>query len=111
MRTGYAFAAALSLAACSGPDGAGGEGQEHIACAVDGAETLRPVCTVERAEGEAGTTLTIRHPGGGFRRLLVAANGIVAADGAVPAAVSTLPNGDSEVAVDGDLYRIPAARR
>lgn len=107
MRTAYAVVVALILVAC---EGGGGDGQERIACAVEGAATLRPVCTVERAEGEEGTILTIRHPGGGFRRLLVAANGIVAADGAIPATVSVLPDGESEVALDGDLYRIPALR-
>lgn len=67
-------------------------------------------CTVEQVRDRDGMVLTLRHPDGGFRRLRVATDGrgVVAADGAQPAAVTVTGPGDIEVAVGGDRYRLPA---
>lgn len=82
----------------------------RIACAVDGAASVTRDCTMERLSGREGTTLTIRHPSGSFRRLLVATDGrgVVAADGADPALVSVIGQGRIEVAIAGDRYQLPA---
>jgi hypothetical protein len=80
---------------------------------VGGAEAFERVCTVERAAGAEGLTLTIRAPGGGFRRLLVTKDGrgVVAADGAEEARVSPIAADRIEVAVGRDRYRLPATVR
>jgi hypothetical protein len=110
----------LLLTACSDPkeatdralaaaeDKAADDGR--IECAAEGADAFERVCTMERVKGPEGTTLTIRHPSGGFRRLLVATDGrgVVAADGADPAIVSVVSEDLIEVALAGDRYRLPA---
>lgn len=82
----------------------------RIDCAVAGAAAFERVCTVERLQGPDGTILTIRHPDGGFRRLLVAndGRGVVAADGAEQAFVSIVADNRIEVSLGGDRYRLPA---
>jgi hypothetical protein len=82
----------------------------RLECATEGAASFERVCTMERVSGPEGTTLTIRHPSGGFRRLLVTTDGrgVVAADGADPALVSIVADNQIEVAVAGDRYRLPA---
>lgn len=117
MRTLLAFAALLGLAAC-GDSGratqqaldASADGDERVPCAVEGERDFEDVCTVERAAGEEGLILTLRHPGGGFRRLLVTQDGrgVVAADGADPAVVSVIDDDRIEVTIAGDQYRLPA---
>ena len=56
----------------------------RVKCALAGAAAFRRVCTVDREQGPEGLILTIHHPDGGFRRLLVTRDGrgVVAADGA-----------------------------
>jgi hypothetical protein len=110
----------LVLAACGDADRpseealAGGEREAsddgRVECAAQGAATFERVCTMERVQGPDGTTLTIRHPDGGFRRLLVTTDGrgVVAADGADPAAVRVISDQLIEVALAGDRYRLPA---
>ena len=85
-------------------------GVEMLACAVDGATAFASVCTIERASRAEGLTLTIRHPAGGFRRLLVATDGrgVIAADGAETAIVAPVSDGLIEVTLGGDKYRLPA---
>lgn len=79
-----------------------------LECAIGGGAFAR-ACMVDQAAGEDGVTLTIRDPEGGFRRLLVTPQGeIAAADGAEPAEATLLGDGRVEVAIGGDLYRIPA---
>ena len=82
----------------------------RVACAVEGASSFASVCPMERLSAPEGTTLTIRHPNGAFRRLLVTTDGrgVVAADGADPAVVSILANNRIEVSVAGDRYQLPA---
>jgi hypothetical protein len=78
-------------------------------CAVGAAATLSRVCSVERQESDRGLVLTVRHPDGGFRRLLVTKDGrgVVAADGAQPAQVTLVGANEIEVALGDDIYRLP----
>ncbi len=81
---------------------------ERIACAV-GDAPLSQACTIDRAQDDGGTLVTIRHPDGGFRRLRVSRDGQVsAADGALPPAV-TVRDGVAEVALGDARYRLPLA--
>jgi hypothetical protein len=108
------LALALLLAGCGGgsavPDKAEVEGGEEIACALAGAPDAKPACAVERSAGADGLVLTIHHPDGGFRRLLVTTDGrgVVAADGAESAIVKPLEKGLIEVTVGADRYQLPA---
>ena len=106
-----AAALALSLAGCgSGPvQDAADPDAPKIACAKAGAE-FAPVCTVDQVRSDQGLTLTVRHPDGAFRRLLVTTDGrgVIAADGAEPAQVSVVGPGEIDVAIAGERYRLPA---
>ena len=118
----FSFTPLLLLAACGANGGANSlaEAEDQAAkssaengklvCAVDGATSFAPVCEVERATRAEGLTLTIRHPAGGFRRLLVTKDGrgVIAADGAELAVVSPVGDGLIEVTLGGDKYRLPA---
>ena len=110
----------LLLSACGDPGAAteralaaaGGKAADdgQLECAVEGANRFERVCTMERVSGPEGATLTVRHPSGGFRRLLVTTDGrgVVAADGADPAIVSIVADNRIEVAIAEDRYRLPA---
>ncbi len=107
----------LALAACGDPDAARRDAlaaadaqADRIDCALEGAPRFERVCAVERSSGPDGLILTVRSPGGSFRRLLVTTDGrgVVAADGADPAAVTLLGDQRIEVAIAGDRYRLPA---
>ncbi len=84
----------------------------HIPCA-NGDAALAANCTIEQAAGPDGIVLTIRHPGGGFRRLRVTADGrgVVAADGAEQARVTVPGAGSIDVALGTERYRLPATVR
>lgn len=115
MKHALAFAL-LTLAACSEPDGtaervaAAKASPDGIDCALGGADAFERACMVE--QGDAGT-LTVRHADGGFRRLLVTADGrgVIAADGAAPAQVQVVAGNRIEVTIDRDRYRLPATVR
>lgn len=81
-----------------------------ISCAVSGASVFAARCQVETAQTKDGLILTLRHPDGGFRRLLVVKDGrgVIAADGADPAIVKPIAENLIEVALAGDTYRLPA---
>ena len=81
----------------------------RIPCA-RGTAALETVCTIEQAQGSDGLILTVRHPDGAFRRLLVTQDGrgVVAADGAEVAKVTITGADGIEVALGGDRYRLPA---
>lgn len=106
----------LALAACGRRDGEqaafaeAADDADRIACRVDGAPAFAPACAVERSMGPQGLELTVRHPGGGFRRLLVTRDGrgVIAADGADKAVVTLAGDGQIEVALGADRYRLPA---
>ena len=89
---------------------AGASDADRIECRIGAASDFDRACVVERTIGPDGLILTIRHPDGGFRRLLVTKDGrgVVAADGAEPATVSVEGGDGILVAVGGDTYRLPA---
>ena len=89
-----------------------GQPAMHIPCA-KGDAALAADCTIEQAPGPDGIVLTIRHPGGGFRRLRVTADGrgVVAADGAEQAHVTVPAAGSIDVALGTERYRLPATVR
>ena len=81
-----------------------------IDCQPAGASTFTHDCTVERADSPDGAILTLRHPDGGFRRLLITRDGlgVTAADGAEPAEVWMHGGREIEVRIADDRYRLPA---
>lgn len=122
-RISSALAAALLLTACGEPrtdqavlakvegeQRAARDAKGEIVCARAGSNDFARACTVDRADSEAGLMLTLRHPDGAFRRLLVTSDGrgVVAADGAEKAVVKVIGTGEIEVTLGGDRYRLPA---
>lgn len=118
MKQRLSLALLAALAACGGPgtpsratraDQGAASGNE-IACAVGGAAVFTPDCIIDRTMSPEGRILVIRHPDGGFRRLLVAndGRGVVTADGAAAAKVTVVGRDLVEVAVGADRYRLPA---
>jgi hypothetical protein len=87
-----------------------GDPNSLIACQPEGASAFERICTVERDDSPDGAILTLRHPDGRFRRLLVTSDGqgVTAADGAEPAGVRMNGNREIEVRIAGDRYRLPA---
>ena len=102
----------LALAGCGSPDrqAAAAAGQERIFCRIGEAAAFERLCTAEQSESEAGRTLIVRKPDGGFRRLLVTGDGsgVEAADGAEQAEVTIVDADTIEVAIGGDAFRLPA---
>lgn len=82
---------------------------ERVLCA-QGSDSLRRDCTLEQTETARGLIVTVRHPDGAFHRLLVTQDGpgVVAADGAEPAHVSTAGAQSIDVSIGTDRYRLPA---
>ncbi|MBO9711794.1 MAG: hypothetical protein J7495_02670 [Sphingomonas sp.] len=85
----------------------------RIECSPPGAAGFAFVCGIDRTQTQDGLYLTLRHPDGGFRRLLVTRDGrgVVAADGAEKAQVTPLASDLIEVALGGARYRLPATVR
>ena len=81
----------------------------RVLCA-RGDDALARTCIVERERRDEGLVLTMRHPDGGFRRLLVTGGGrgVVAADGAEPARVTIVDRRTIDVALGNARYRLPA---
>lgn len=113
----------LLLAACGGPDPVSvplakveagqqraAEDAGQILCAPQGASDFARVCKLDRVMSASGLMLTVSRPDGGFHRLLVTRDGrgVVAADGAEAARVVIVGNGEIEVAIGGDRFRLPA---
>lgn len=86
------------------------EDDGRVVCALDGSSDFARVCTVDRVAGDEGLTLTVRHPDGAFRRLLVTRDGrgVIAADGAEAARVTIVGADRIEVALADDRYLLPA---
>ena len=74
---------------------------ERVPCAHGKAE-LAPICTLERERTATGQRWTIRHPDGGFRRLVVTGDEIETADGA-----ALLRAHGNEAVVGDERYRLP----
>ena len=65
-------------------------------------------CSVERSSDAESTLLTIRQPDGGFHRLRIARDGMVAsADGAELAQTAPVGDGSIDVTVGNARYRLP----
>jgi hypothetical protein len=125
-RTSSAIALLILLAACHVqiPDKAAAakaeaarkaiaEAEGKIECAPPGTKAFGYVCAIDRTETQDGLFLTLRHPDGGFRRLLVTRDGrgVIAADGAEQAKVTPMGSDQIEVALGGARYRLPATVR
>ena len=114
MRTPF-WLASLGLVACGGAEEqqtnatANAAAADRIECAVSGSTQFTRACAIERDPADRNS-LTLRHADGGFRKLQVTSDGrgVVAADGAVLAAVQVIADRRIEVAIEGDRYRLPA---
>ena len=79
----------------------------RVACSHGGAP-VADTCSVERSMTARGIVMTLRHPDGGFHRLLVRRNGtIAAADGAGYALATQPVAGGMAVTIGTDRYRLP----
>lgn len=89
------------------------EAEGKIECQVPGATGFTYACAIDRTQTQDGLYLTLRHPDGGFRRLLVTndGRGVIAADGAEKAEVTPIAPDLIEVALGGARYRLPATVR
>ena len=109
----------LALAACSSKAGDHGAASglfgsndkpaESVPCALADAKTFTAVCTIERTSQDGKVNLIVRHPDGGFRRLVVldGGKGYAVADGSDESVIE--PNGkEIEVTVADDHYLFPA---
>lgn len=85
----------------------------RIACATGGATDFTTDCRIERTQTDEGIVITVRHPDGGFRRVLVVKDGrgVVPADGAEPAEVLLTGEDQIEVTIGPDKYRLPAVTK
>ncbi len=105
MHSNPVLACGLLLAAC-GQAPSSDVDAARIDC-VTGDAPLSRDCTIERTGTEEGAILTLRKPDGGFRRLLLTADGIEAADGAESAQVAELEDGRIEIAIGDDRFLLP----
>ena len=89
------------------------EAEGKIECITPGAQAFAYVCAIDRTQTQDGLYLTLRHPDGGFHRLLVTKDGrgVIAADGAEQAQVAPLADNLIEVSIGGAHYRLPATVR
>ena len=100
----------LALAACDGGEAAAvrepGKVGGMADCAIGGQADWSRSCPVE----QNGDLLTFRHEDGGFRRFRIVQDGrgLAAADGAEPVAVRIAGQGQVELSVGTDRYRVPA---
>ncbi|HEX8442950.1 MAG TPA: hypothetical protein VF631_04810 [Allosphingosinicella sp.] len=107
--------ALVTLSACGGGDEqkttatAAAPAENRIECALGGSERFATTCAIERDPNDPNS-LTLRHPDGGFRKLLVTSDGrgVIAGDGAARASVQVIADRRIEVAIEGDRYRLPA---
>ena len=113
------LALVLALAACSSGGGADGnaaqgakgasEAPASVACALAGTRSFTAQCGLERASIAGQAIITLRHPDGGFRRLIELDGGkrFAAADGSDEVAIEA--NGaEIEVTLGEDHYLMPA---
>lgn len=125
LRISSALVPALILAGCGGEQVANqsalaeAETESRAKAADDGRLDCMPAgqtafqraCTIDQTRDADGQlVLTINHPDGSFRRLLVTGDGrgVIAADGAEAAQVATINPREIEVTLGGNRYRLPA---
>jgi hypothetical protein len=108
---------ALLLGACSsgGSDSkaqtpaAAASDAQSVPCALAGSRSFTANCATEKVTSEGQTIVTVRHPNGGFRRLIELEGGrrYAAADGSDEVHIE--PNGaEIEVTLGDDHYLFPA---
>jgi hypothetical protein len=104
----------VTMTGCS-PDSStiAGHDDNRIECRVGGAAGFERICTVERGDRDDGQILVVRKPDGGFRRFVVTADGrgVAAADGAEQPEVTIVADDAIDVAIGGDVFRLPARIR
>ena len=118
LRISSAAIVALALAACSSgsdaggsvnKDGAGGSGAaQTVPCALAGSRSFTAQCGLETSISDDRTIVTLRHPDGGFRRLIALDGGkrYAAADGSDEVVLKA--NGaEIEVTLGDDHYLLP----
>lgn len=108
----YFITAALFLASCeAGESPPPPRDSVLVSCALAGSDGFARSCRAVRTARGEGSQLTLSNPDGGFRRVLVSADGagIVAADGAEPARIVRVSGGEVEIAIANDRYRLPAS--
>ena len=102
---------ASEASAAAGQAGGGAPGAvTSVPCALGGAKSFTAACTIERESRDGRTMLTLRHPDGGFRRVIELGGGtsFAAADGSDEVAIGA--NGQEiEVTLGSDHYLFPAA--
>ena len=99
----------LSLAVLAPCSSGGDEVRgEPIECAIGLATKMTMDCRLEKVRKGKFISYVVRHPDGGFRRLVFAPGGkaLVPADGA-DEATSVVTKGAIEVTIEQDHYRIP----
>jgi hypothetical protein len=83
----------------------------RLDCAPAGENAFQRSCLLDQTrDADGNLVLTVSHPDGSFRRLLVTTDGrgVVAADGAEKAVVTTINPREIEVSLAGNRYRLPA---
>lgn len=75
-----------------------------------GATAFARDCSLARMTSSEGTVLVVGRDDTGYRRLLITTDGrgVVAADGVDAANVTIVGDGQIEVAIGGDRFRLPA---
>ncbi len=114
LRISSASLIALVLTGCSSSDDADDSGAANSAaapkvpCALAGSRNFTAQCGLERAQVNGKAIITLRHPDGGFRRLieLDGSKRYAAADGSDEVAIES--NGaEIEVTLGEDHYLLP----
>ncbi|WP_435201137.1 hypothetical protein [Qipengyuania sp. 902] len=107
----YDVTAALCLAAilgaCSEEQGVAEVGAEPVLCALEGEGEWSDDCRLETARVGGANVFVIRHPNGGFRRLVERGEGFASVDG-FETARSEVREDRIYVTIGNDSYNFPA---
>ncbi len=95
---------------CSETQPVASEGAEPVLCAVAGDTEWSDECRLETARVGGANVLVIRHPDGGFRRLIAGPKGFQTADGSAEAQTE-FRNGRAFVTIDNATYSLPVTRQ
>jgi hypothetical protein len=118
LRISSAAIVALALAACSsggdagdsvGTDGASAaSAAQTVPCALAGSRSFTAQCGLETSTSDGKSIVTLRHPDGGFRRLIALDGGkrYAAADGS-DEVVLEVNGAEIEVTLGDDHYLLP----
>ena len=82
------------------------EGAEPVLCALEGEGEWSEDCRLETARVGGANVFVIRHPDGGFRRLVERGDGFASVDG-FETARSEVRNGRIYVTIGNDSYNFP----